>query len=517
MKPRPWIAISALLFAGTAFAIPEGPAPDTPEWFQREAQNYARTLEGPAEQAANPAFLQRLETQSLANQQSWNDRALADPSWLLTPSGNTFLTPLCSTWMEQCAGDPFRYPDAPGPDGAAFYENEAEVIPFVIYDDGCARISGRVWSPRGAQAGANLPNIVIENGSIQAPETIYWWFAQALVRAGYVVLTFDPRGQGRSDQQTPDGTQGSNANSSVFWTGLVNVIDFFRSNPVTPYPHNATCAGSYATEVMDFNPFHDRIDLQRLGIAGHSLGATGVSTVQAYGAPDGEPWPGLIDAENPVRAVVAWDSLNSGFAPRVPSMGQTSEYGIGGAAMQSAPEPDEHKAAYAKWAAADVPVYQLTIAGSTHFEWSLIPTFPSTSWCADTSGESCAGGWGNPMALHYSMAWFDRWLKNTGESGYDDADARLLADADWCGRYSVYYRSARRYTDRNGKTHQSDDIRADCVSGKVDTVGAAPAPPPAPAATPAPSSGSALTAELLALLLLGWRWRRLSAVSDSLR
>ena len=32
-----------------------------------------------------------------------------------------------------------------------------------------------------------------------------WWFSQALVRAGYVVLTFDPRGQGRSDQQTPTG------------------------------------------------------------------------------------------------------------------------------------------------------------------------------------------------------------------------------------------------------------------------------------------------------------------------
>lgn len=493
-------ASCALLFAGVAWGIPEGPEPNTPEWFQREAQNYARTLEGPNEQLANPDFLQRLETQSLANQMDFNARILADSSWFATPSGNTPLTPLCSTWMEQCAGDPYRYPGIAGPDGASFYENEAEVQPFVIYDDGCARLSGRVWAPKGSGPGSMLPAVVIENGSIQAPEPIYWWFAQTLVRAGYVVLTFDPRGQGRSDQQTPDGNQGSNANSSVFWTGLINVIDFFRSNPVAPYPHNGSCAGAYPTEVTIFNPFHERIDRERLGIAGHSLGATGVSTVQAYGAPGAEPWPGLLDTANPVKVVVAWDGLSSGFVPRVPAMGQTSEYGIGGTAFSSPPDPEANKAAYAKWAAADVPVYEFTIAGSTHFEWSLIPTFPSTSWCADTSESACRGGWGNPMAQHYSLAWFDRWLKNPGEAGYADADARLLADADWCERYSFYSRSARRFTDRGGKAHIAEDIRADCLSGKVDTAGTLPATPANQATSN--TGASALTPALLLPLVL---------------
>jgi hypothetical protein len=142
-------ALLLWLAAGTAWAIPEGPEPNTPEWFAREAQNYARTLEAPAEQALNPAFLQRLEQQSLANQTGYNARLTGDPSWFAFPSGNTPLTPLCSTWMEQCAGDPFRYAGVAGADGAAFYDGEAEVVPFVIYDDGCARLSGRVWSPRG--------------------------------------------------------------------------------------------------------------------------------------------------------------------------------------------------------------------------------------------------------------------------------------------------------------------------------------------------------------------------------
>jgi hypothetical protein len=489
-------ALLLWLAAGTAWAIPEGPEPNTPEWFAREAQNYARTLEAPAEQALNPAFLQRLEQQSLANQTGYNARLTGDPSWFAFPSGNTPLTPLCSTWMEQCAGDPFRYAGVAGADGAAFYDGEAEVVPFVIYDDGCARLSGRVWSPRGAARG--LPGVVIENGSIQAPEPIYWWFAQALVRAGYVVLTFDPRGQGRSDQQTPDGVQGSNANASVFWTGLVNVIDFFRSTPVQPYPHNAACAGTYPTEVTGFNPFHDRIDRERLGLAGHSLGATGVSTVQAYGAPGADPWPGLIDTQNPVKVIVAWDSLNAAFKPRVPAMGQSSEYGIFGSAFLAPPDPESNKAAFAAWSAAGVPVFEMTIAGSTHFEWSLIPTFPATSWCADTTGNVCRGGWGNPMAQHYSVAWLDRWLKKAGEPGFADADQRLLADGDWCERYSFYFRSARDFSDRAGMRHSSADIRADCLAA-----GQAAAAP-----RPRRFGGLAGLGLLLPLLLLGCGRRR---------
>ena len=43
------------------------------------------------------------------------------------------------------------------------------------------------------------PGVVITNGSVQAPEELYWAFAAALAKAGYVVLTWDPQTQGRSD------------------------------------------------------------------------------------------------------------------------------------------------------------------------------------------------------------------------------------------------------------------------------------------------------------------------------
>lgn len=455
------------------------------EWTQCEAQNFAKVGEAAAEQAANPDFIARWQQQGLANAQSWTARAAADPSWLSPLSGNTALLPLCTTWSEQCTGDPYRYAEASGPDGAPFYTAEAEVVPVVFYDDGCARLSGRVWRPRGA-TGA-LPGIVIQNGSVQAPETVYWWAAQLLVRSGYVVMTFDPRGQGRSDQQTPTGVQGSNANSPVFWTGLVNAIDFFRSSAARPYPHNLSCAGSYPTVTTAFNPFAASIDPERLGIAGHSLGGVGVSVVQAYGAPGADPWPGLVDATNPVKVVVAWDGIftqasgsagNAGgnvasasgatqaptVVPRVPIFGMNGEYGLTPVPFVQPPDPLKTTTNYRVWRDAGVPVEELTIQGGTHYEFSLLPTFPATSWCPETTGGACRGGWGNALVQHYTLAWFDRWLKQPGEAGYADADARLLDDDGEQGRHklSFRYRSARSFPDRGGVLQRCEDLRAGC-------------------------------------------------------
>ena len=494
MKRYAGLAVLWVSFA--VHAIPEGPDYPSAAWAQREASNFAKVLEAPTEQVSSPVFMQRLLLQSQSNLSDYLARDVADPSWLLassplltallasatTPADaaaqlqatltqiqqnpssalalplNLPVLPLCTTWAVQCAGDPFRYP---GVD--PFYTDEAVVTPVVFYDDGCARLSGRVWAPKSSRAGSALPAVVIENGSVQAPEPLYWWMAQLLVRNGYIVMTFDPRGQGRSDLQTPGGAQGGNFNSSVFWTGLVNAIDFFRSTPVAPYPHNLTCANAYPTATTTFNPYYDRIDRNRLGIAGHSLGATGVSIVQGYGAKDAQAWPGKLDADNPVKVALAWDGLSSANTqPRVPSMGQSSEYGLTPSPKLQPPDPEGQKTAYAAWKTAGVPVYQFTIQGSTHYEWSLIPTFPASSWCPQVVNGQCSGGWGNPMAQHYSLAWLDRWLKTPGEPGYDTADARLLDDAHWLERYSFYSRSARNFPLRNGRSASCEDIRAGC-------------------------------------------------------
>ena len=488
--------LGTLVIAAPAWAIPEGPAPNTPEWLTRESENYAKTIEAPVEQAGNAQFQVLWHEVALANDLAWIQRALDDPSWLDPRSGNTQLTPLATQWGSVATGDPTRYPESPGPNGTDFYASEGELVPVVFYDRGCARISGRVWAPRGWTAGdATLPGVVIQNGSVQAPETLYWWAAQALVRAGYVVMTFDPRGQGRSDFQTPTGEQGGNLNSEVFFSGMVDAIDFFRATPGAPYPHNVTCAGTYPTVVTHHNPFHDRVDPTRLGITGHSLGASGVSAVQGYPG-DRFMFPDP-DGTNPVDVVVAWDSLGTSAdgPPRVPAMGQSGEYGLTPVPFTAPPDPEDHKDAYHAYRAAGIPVYQLTVRGSTHYEWSLLPSFPTTSWCPDMSTGSCLGGFGNPIAEHYTVAWMDRWLKLPGEPGYGDADARLLVDDDWCDRLSFYFRSARAFPDRAGVAHLSEDLRAECVGGPTPVAtptGTGPTPTaPTPTPTPEDPCGAA--------------------------
>lgn len=488
-------------------------------WTQCEAENHARILVAPTELAANPAYAVRWAEQSAANLAGYLARLAADPSWLLAsnpllssllasmPSDladtlqaqiialqadpstalslslNTPLTPLCGTWSLPCTGDPYRYPGVNGPDGDVFYTTEGQVEPIVFYDDQCARLSGRIWMPRHSPAGAKLPAVVIENGSIQAPETLYWWAAQMLVRNGYAVMTFDPRGQGRSDWQTPAGAQGGNLDANVFVTGLVNAIDFFRSSPKHPYPWNQACAARYPTAVTVYNPFHDRVDPSRLGIAGHSAGAVGVSVVQGLGANGARAWPGQIDSQNPVKVAVAWDGLHAGpgiigiddvSVPRVPSLSLLSEYlalrpGLNTGAPSplpflSPPDPVANLDAFQSYVEAGVPVYAITTAGSTHFDYSQLPGFPASSWCPDTRSGACRGGWAIGQIEHYTLAWFDRWLKKPGETGYADADTRLLDDNGPQGRakMSWHYHSARSFMDRDGRTRGCDNLRSGC-------------------------------------------------------
>ncbi len=491
------------LLAGPAAAA--GPAPDSPAWTAREMQNYAVTGQAPLEQAGNPLFLQRLEAQSAANRAAFFQRQQADNAW--NSWGN-----LCHGWDQQCAGDPFRYPDAPGARGADWYGPVGDVTPVAFYDRGGARLSGRVWKPAEAYAAASctlghgnarrpmqrFPGAVLINGSAQAPEPVYWWAAQALVEACYTVMTFDPRGQGRSDNQTPGGEQGSNANPIIFEQGLVDAIEFFFATGERPYPHTGSAPADRV------NPHAAALDRDRFAILGHSLGARGVSSVQGYDAPGALRWTeagsGAVLDANPVDVAVAWDNLgdpanpNGGFGPpegtpgasefaaygpqnlsaivpRVPVMGQSADYYLAPTPHLRAPDPMEKSQGYLAWQAAGQPVFQINIRGGTHYEWSLIPTFPASAWGLDPASGQMTDtlGWGNPMAKHFTVAWLDYWLKRPEEPGAKDALARLLDTARFCDRFSFHYTSAYSFPNRapgGGPAaafmHQQDDIRAAC-------------------------------------------------------
>ena len=432
--------LSVLALAAPAFGQTADPAYPSPEWFQREAENFAMVSQAPLEQAADPEFQQRWHEQMQANFLHYMQRRYVEMTWPWDSTGN-----LCAHWAGPCTGDPFRYP---GVD--PFYENEGTVEEVVYFDSEGALLSGRVWAPKGAQPGDELPGVVIETGSVQAPETLYWWFAQSLVRNGYVVMTYDVRGQGRSDNRNEAGEPGSNFDSSVFASNLVDSIELFLSTPDSQYPNGFSRDG---VELTTHNPFFELLDHERLGIVGHSLGATGVSVVQGM-----DPWPGRVLGSNPVDVAVAWDNLSAsgslaGYSvvPRVPTMGQSGDYYLTPTPYTSPPDPQSKNAGFNRWNAENVPTYQVNVRGGSHYEWSLLPGFPTTSW-----------DWGNPMADHYTVAWLDRWLKAPGEIGYDTADARLLSDADWTDRMSFYFPSARSYPSRDGAMQECADIKEGC-------------------------------------------------------
>jgi dienelactone hydrolase len=333
---------------------------------------------------------------------------------------------LCVHHMDGCAGDVRLYD----------WNKSAGNIrkgPILWTARSGATISGHVWMTSGGPA--KKPGVMIINGSVQAPEELYWAQAAALARAGYVVLTWDPQTQGRSDGPGAAPTENENrAPQSVeaFTEGGVDALDFFLSTPGKPFrPRNSRTMPSVnhsdkqIRRVAEgrnaaYNPLFARLDPTRIGIAGNSLGAFAVSQVASQ--------------DKRVDAVVAWDQLsteqtaaggtgNSGvkLPPRVPGLGMSGDYGIGspnGAAgvnpkpRESAPDPRGASAASREFSKAGVPTGQVNTLGGTHFESAVIPNpgFPATLR-------------GNDQYAWYTIAWFDKYVRHS-----PDADRLLLTN-----------------------------------------------------------------------------------------
>src|SRR3954449_5753499 len=186
-----------------------------------------------------------------------------------------FTSDLCWNGGNGCAGDVRLY------DWQANGYGSVQPVLYTARDG--ATISGHIWATRAGPA--RRPGIVITNGSVQAPERLYWFVAQTLAKAGYVVLTFDPQGQGLSDIQgeAPDQNEGTPAQTDgrPFVDGTEDAIDFFLSTPDHPYEPRPSCnSGTSHAPKQDrranagldaaYNPAWAQVDPGRLGLAGHS-------------------------------------------------------------------------------------------------------------------------------------------------------------------------------------------------------------------------------------------------------
>ena len=383
----------------------------------READNYSKINERFQHvYGLDATYEANLAAISAQNEVEY-DRILATDG-PLQPFGRDFTGNLCAHHGNGCAGDIRYYPwkDTPG----------ATVKPVLYTARNGSTISGHIWASDACTK--NCPGIVITNGSVQAPEELYWYAAADLARAGYVVMTWDPQGQGWSDTYGEGADQFDGFPSQAgepFYDGTEDALDFFfstRTNQYVPRPSCSTGTSHAAKQrarVLDgrdaaYNPLFARLDTSRVGIAGHSLGAGAVSYI------------GQIDPR--VKAIVAWDNLSgsepapyscpSGSSPRPdskalkPALGLSADYGLTPTPYTSDPDRGAKSTAARQLIAAGVPSGEIIIRGGTHYEFSFIP---NPGFGGTLRGED--------LAAWYTRAWFDRFVK-----GDKKADARLFTD-----------------------------------------------------------------------------------------
>src|SRR5690348_9292028 len=208
-------AASAVALCVVAVAAPVGAAGTFDP--AREAKNFAITQERQAEYDT-PAYQQRLATVGAANFAAAVKAQADDPDRFFTNN-------LCWSLQNGCAGDVRLYNWGP-----KHYGMVRKVL-FTARDG--ATLSGHVWATRSGPA--VRPGVVVTDGSVQADEELYWFAAQTLAKAGYVVLTFDPQGQGQSDTLgvAPDRQEGVPAQSDgrPFYDGTEDELNFFLSSP----------------------------------------------------------------------------------------------------------------------------------------------------------------------------------------------------------------------------------------------------------------------------------------------
>ena len=441
-----------------------------------EAKNFAKTSEREQYVTLTPEFQSRLLQADTENSASLAQILASDPE-------RSFAGNVCANNNQECAGD-VRFYD--------WKDNGFGIVKPVLFTArNGSTISGRVWATKGGPA--KRPLIVITNGSVQAPEQLYWGQAATLAKHGYVVLTYDPQGQGRSDTngEGVDSLDGVPSQAGgPFYDNTEDALDFALSTPGSPYDPRPSCSSGTdhspkqnrrVAAGLDaaFNPLHDLVDSSRVGIAGHSLGAAGVSYV------------GQLDDR--VDAIVAWDNLGdsssgggmggppacaSGSSPRPatvpitkPAIGISNDYGILPTPNTSDPDPQSGNAGFIAYKGAGVDSLQLQIRGGTHEESAFIPgvTVPVLGLATLR---------GSDLVAWYSTAWFDKEVKCAdGSACESDADKRLLTDRwrnDQRGgqvdasadpnAYAFYKRSRYDFRVAGGGEVICDDLRSGCAS-----------------------------------------------------
>ncbi len=462
------------------------------EWYVCETENALVALEN---QIVLGPLLPEGGAATFANQQARLAALAADPERQPHPNS-------CSTGI-LCPIDP----------RLVNWANGAGLVEPVLYTSRSgATISGHVWAT--ASGPEKRPGVVIINGSIVGYEEAYWYVAQALAKAGFVVLTFDAQGEGASDQfgEAPDELEAAFAgipilgllgpdmsfggNGRPFYDGGTDALDFLLSTPSAPYvPRPSRTTGTSHAAKQErrvaegknaaFNPFWELLDPEKIGVTGHSYGAEAAS------------WLGQSDPR--LDAVVAWDDLcvpvwpspdefaafgtvgekyggpyglptecfgaPEGPAPALvkPALAITADYLAPGFLYLVPPEPTTKSAASRVYSAAGADTGSIIIRGGNHLEFTDIPGAIPTSLR------------GIDLATWYTTAWFAKYLLGDPAADAmllttrwrDDARTAAVDPGNDANLFSWHYRSRLDVALAAGGRFVCENLRAGC-EGQVD-------------------------------------------------
>ena len=210
---------------------------------------------------------------------------------------------------------------------------------------------------------------MITDGSVQADEAMYWFAAQTLAKEGYVVLTFDPQGQGQSDTfgAGADRQEGVPAQSDgrPFYDGTEDALNFFLSTRREPVPAGAElldrdepCGQAEPPRQgrtrRGVQPVLEDAQPHEIGLAGHSYGAAGVSYIGQWDhrvkaivawdnlggpGPTSGPYPGRRDAASASRAARPNPAARRTVPMHTPALGISADYGLPPTPNASKPDP----------------------------------------------------------------------------------------------------------------------------------------------------------------------------------
>jgi pimeloyl-ACP methyl ester carboxylesterase len=398
------------------------PPPGSPEWYARETSNWADSTGRLQDQLSNPEY------------------------WVLRASQK-----------DTTNADPYRAPERWAP-------ARGRVMSLHYPNRYGAMISAHLWAPPSRFADPvtrqlsrdSYPAVIVINGSGDTEEE-YWSFAEDLAEHGYVVMTFDPQGFGASDdapnpQATycdPNGSwrepqemgvrehgtcAGQNDNTVNSTVGQVPAVAGIAVGGRTGSQGTVEIQGLYEQLEPNFvfgafdaygwlasrvNPWRSQIDLGRVGLLGHSLGAYAAALVA-----NGDPLRRFVAAV----ALDSYGTLMHGVKPRVPTLFQQSEQELVSGPRLAPPPPEALHATrrdYAAFVARRIATMYVVLASSTHQEFAYV----------GPEGGGPASRYGQRVATYFALSWLDRSLKGThvgaarNDEGVqrDDASRRLLA------------------------------------------------------------------------------------------